>query len=296
MRYYTNSNTLFVRGTFRAVSTGVGGGFQNVTTLFNHTVAESWNHTDPKKEIELVAASVGAGKNVFGLLTAVPMRYLCVLQYDFITVFVTAGIRHGGKNGAGTVNIIVYCGEGMEDQALLETILVATEAKAESLLGSGKPSGTPTDAVIVACEGKIKHRYAGRVTEPGLRVRDAVLKGVPEALNRFETGSTGNRPAFFIYSRFEGGHWVEWSPVNCSYYPCHFPGQTCDFCYCPFYPCKNESLGEWSKSSSNGKVWNCSRCTLLHEPHVTAYLKKYPDAPLEELIRVGKKQKREVIP
>ena len=153
----------------------------------------------------------------------------------------------------------------MEDSALLETILVATEAKAETMLADGRYSGTPTDAVIAACEGEVKHRYAGRITEPGRRVRDAVLKGVPEALRRYESG-LAQEPAFFIYSRFQGEHWVEWSPHNCPYYPCHFPGQRCDFCYCPFYPCKNEELGEWSPSSSNGQVWNCSRCTLLHEP------------------------------
>jgi adenosylcobinamide hydrolase len=212
-----------------------------------------------------------------------------VLQYDFITVFVTAGIRQESESGAGTINIIVYSSEGMEDAALLETIMVATEAKTEAMLAAGRVSGTPTDAVIAACEGEIKHRYAGRITEPGQRVRDAVKKGVPEALCRYESGSPKRESAFFIYSRFQGEHWVEWSPHNCPYYPCHFPGQNCDFCYCPFYPCKNEELGEWSESSSNGRVWNCSGCTLLHDPKVANYLKRYPEAPLKELVRLLKK-------
>ena len=295
MRYYSVSDTLFVRGAFRAASTGIEGGIRDVTTLFNHTVLPGWDHAHPEKEIELVAAAAGAGPAVLGLLTAVPIRHLCVLQYDFITVFITAGIRQEAP-GAGTVNIIAYSSEGMEDAALLETILVATEAKAEALLAAGRGSGTPSDAVIAACEGEVRHRYAGRITEPGLRVREAVLRGVPEALRRYERGAANEEPAFFIYSRFEGGHWVEWSPVNCPYYPCHFPGQACDFCYCPFYPCKNEALGEWSASSSGGKVWNCSRCTLLHEPAVATYLKRYPDAPLEELVWFQKQQKEKIIP
>ena len=296
MRYYTRNTTLFVRGAFRAASTGIDGGIRDVTTLFNHTVPADWSHDSPKKEIELVAAAAGTGLSVFGLLTAVPLRHLCVLQYDFVTVFVTAGIREHPPQGAGTINIIVHSGEGMEDAALLEMILVATEAKAEALLAAGRVSGTPTDAVIAACEGEVRHRYAGRITEPGLRVREAVLRGVPEALRRYERGAANEEPAFFIYSRFEGGHWVEWSPVNCPYYPCHFPGQACDFCYCPFYPCKNEALGEWSASSSGGKVWNCSRCTLIHEPAVAGYLKRYPDAPLDELVRYQKQQKEKIIP
>jgi adenosylcobinamide hydrolase len=296
MRYYLDATTLFVRGGFRAASTGVDGGIRDVTTLFNHTVPAGWSHDGPKKEIERVAAAAGTGPCVFGLLTAVPIRHLCVLQYDFVTVFVTAGFREHPPHGAGTINIIVHSSEGVEDAALLEMILVATEAKAEALLAAGRASGTPTDAVIAACEGEVQHRYAGRVTEPGQRVREAVLKGVPEALGRYERGAANEEPAFFIYSRFDGGHWVEWSPVNCPYYPCHFPGQRCDFCYCPFYPCKNEALGEWSQSSSGGKVWNCSRCTLIHEPAVADYLKRYPDAPLDELVRYQKLQKEKIIP
>jgi len=297
MRYFTSGGTVFIRGAFRAASTGISGGIRDVTTLFNHTVVPGWDHAHPEKEIELVAAAAGAGPAVFGLLTAVPIRHLCVLQYDAITVFVTAGIRQEqDAPGAGTINIIAYSSEGMEDAALLETILVATEAKAQALLAAGAGSGTSTDAVIAACEGEVRHRYAGRITEPGRRVREAVLKGVPEALRRYTRGAATEEPAFFIYSRLEGGHWVEWSPVNCPYYPCHFAGQACDFCYCPFYPCKDETLGEWSTGSNGGKVWNCSRCTLLHEPAVAAYLKRYPDAPREELVRYRTQQKKKITP
>ena len=140
MRYYTDSGSLFIRGAFRAASTGISGGIRNVTTLFNHTVPAQWNHTAPEKEIELVAAAAGTGKDVLGLLTAVPIPNLCVLQYDFITVFVTAGIRQESA-GAGTINIIVYSSEGLEDSALLETIMVVSEAKAETLLALGRVSG-----------------------------------------------------------------------------------------------------------------------------------------------------------
>ena len=294
MRYYSDETTLYIRGAFRAASTGIGGGIRSVPTLLNHTVPKGWNRSDPEKEIELVAARAGIGHDVFGLLTAVPIQDLCVLQYDFITVFVTAGIRTDQPADPGTINIIVYSGEGMEDAALLETVLVATEAKTEALLATERPfSGTPTDAIIAACEGAVKHRYAGRLTEPGRRVRAAVMKGVPEALARYEGGARQDAPAFFVFSRFGGEHWVEWTPVNCPYYPCHFPGQRCDFCYCPFYPCGDESLGEWTESLNHGRVWNCARCTLLHEPLVADYLKRFPGATLKELKQVYEKNRKD---
>jgi len=293
MRYYLDNNTLFIRGAFRAASTGISGGIRSVATLFNHTVPPGWDSTDPGKEIELTAAGAGIGPDLFGLLTAVTVHQACVLQYDFITVFITAGIRREPPAGAGTFNIIVHSSEGMEDAALLELIMIATEAKTEALLALDLPlSGTPTDAVISACEGETRHRYAGRLTEPGLRVREAVLHGIPEALRRHDGEISSGGPAFFVYSRLQGGHWIAWSPHECPYYPCHFPGQSCDFCYCPFYPCKDETLGEWSESSTFGRVWNCSRCTLLHELAVADYLIKNPDAPLTELVRFRESQKK----
>ena len=292
MRYYTESDTLFIRGPFRAASTGINGGIHSVSTLLNHTVGPDRVPADPEKDLEIAAAAAGLGRDYFGLLTIVPASQACVLQYDFVTVFITAGIRREQPGGAGAIHILVTSSEGMSDAALLETIMVASEAKTEALLALDLPlTGTPADAVIAACEGEERHRSAGRMTEAGKRVRETVLHGILEALTRHDTAVVADRPAFFIFSRFKGEHWIHWSPENCPYFPCHFEGQSCDFCYCPFYPCKDESLGQWAASSNGGRVWNCTRCTLLHEPAVAAYLKKYPGASREELVRIGNRKK-----
>jgi adenosylcobinamide hydrolase len=217
----------------------------------------------------------------------VPVQHCCILQYDYVTVFITAGVRRKPPTNAGTINIIVCSNEGMEDAALLETIMVATEAKAEALTAMGFPlTGTPTDAVITGCEGSVKHRYAGRLTGAGRRIREAVLHGIPEAIRRHDAADLSSHSSFFIFSRFKGEHWVELSPHNCPYFPCHFPGQRCDFCYCPFYPCDDENLGQWVESSNGGRVWNCARCTLLHEPEIADYLKEFPLSSRAELIRL----------
>jgi len=293
MRYYTESDTLFIRGSFRAASTGTGGGIRSVSTLLNLTAGPDRDPASAEKELEIAAAGAGIGPDYFGLLTTVPANQACVLQYDFITVFITAGIRREQAGGAGAINILVTSSEGVSDAALLETILVATEAKTEALLALGLPlTGTPADAVIVACEGEEKHRTAGRMTEAGTRVREAVLHGIPEALTRHDTAVVAARPAFFIFSRIKGEHWIEWLHDNCQYYPCHFQGQSCDFCYCPFYPCKDENLGQWASGSNGGRVWNCARCTLLHEPVVASYLKSYPGVSLDELAHLAERIKK----
>lgn len=286
MRHFVRGDTLFLRGRFRAASTGINGGIADVTTVLNHTVPHDFN-ADPSRRLELLAARHGLFNEYFGLLTAVEMHHLCVLQYDFITVFITAGVTNPTPSPAPhTINIIVYSREGMVDSALLETIITATGAKAQALhdLGYDFP-GTTTDAVVVACERNAAavHTYAGTLTEAGRRVHAAVLHGVPEALARYEGDVRRSDPSFFIYSRYGGDHWVEWQEEGCPYYPCHFPGQRCDYCYCPCYPCTDEDLGEWVESSGGGRVWGCADCTLLHIPEVANYMKRNPEATLAEL-------------
>jgi adenosylcobinamide hydrolase len=293
MRYHFDTSTLFIRGKFRAASTGIAGGIRSVSALINHTVPAGESHEDPEKDLEFIAAGAGLDQEFFGLLTAVPVQHCCILQYDYITVFITAGVRREPPSDAGSINIIVCSNEGMEDAALLETSMVVTEAKAEALQAMDLPlTGTPTDTVIAACEGEIQHRYAGRGTEPGRCIRETVLHGVPEAIRRHDAADPSAHSSFFIFSRFKGEHWVELSPHDCPYFPCHFPGQCCDFCYCPFYPCGDEDLGQWVESSNGGRVWNCARCTLLHEPEIAGYLKKFPLSSREELIRLRDLKKK----
>ncbi len=53
--------------------------------------------------------------------------------------------------------------------------------------------------------------------------------------------------------------------INCEYYPCHFEGQDCTFCFCPFYPCEDERTGgEFVQKSTGGSVWSCAKCNLIH--------------------------------
>lgn len=293
MRYFLRENTLFIRGDFRAVSTGVDGGIGKINTIFNHTVPKSFDHAAPGQYLDTIVAHEGYCEEYFGLLTAVVMKSLCVLHYDFITVFITAGVSNPNPQGPNTINIIVHSRQGLSDGALLETIITVTEAKAHALRDMGFTfTGTSTDEVVVACDAgeEIGHPYAGTLTEVGKRVYECVRYGTPEALNRHEGEIERKAPSMFIFSRYGGEHWVEWIPENCPYYPCHFEGQACNFCYCPFYPCTDESLGSWVESSSGGMVWSCQNCMLVHIPRVAHYLKQFPEASLAELKRLRDKK------
>ena len=55
---------------------------------------------------------------------------------------------------------------------------------------------------------------------------------------------------------------------NCEYYPCHFDGQDCTFCYCPFYPCNDPVLGKEIISKKGNKTWSCKDCFWIHRNDV----------------------------
>lgn len=59
------------------------------------------------------------------------------------------------------------------------------------------------------------------------------------------------------------------SRVDCEYYPCHFKGQDCTFCFCPFYPCEDTRTGgKLIPKSTGGTVWSCIDCRLIHEEKI----------------------------
>ncbi len=72
---------------------------------------------------------------------------------------------------------------------------------------------------------------------------------------------------------------------ECKYYPCHFDGQDCSFCFCPFYPCFNYELG-MLKKTTKGYVWSCKDCNWIHEKDVVEKvleeLSAYPRQKLVE--------------
>ena len=78
---------------------------------------------------------------------------------------------------------------------------------------------------------------------------------------------------------------AEWigSNTDCDYHPCHFRGQDCTFCYCPFYPCEDEDLGSWLVGRRGRRVWNCTDCLLIHRTPVCRFV-------VEEAARLGIKE------
>ena len=72
---------------------------------------------------------------------------------------------------------------------------------------------------------------------------------------------------------------------ECPYHPCHYKGQNCSFCYCPFYPCNDTDLGRniISKRGNGNDIWDCSQCLFNHRNEVVAHsFKRFRELGIEE--------------
>ncbi|NMA31436.1 MAG: cobyric acid synthase [Candidatus Methanofastidiosa archaeon] len=65
-----------------------------------------------------------------------------------------------------------------------------------------------------------------------------------------------------VKKQFKNG--IIGSNRSCEYYPCHFDGQDCTFCYCPFYRCNDPFLGKEITSKKGNKIWSCKDCFWIH--------------------------------
>ncbi|MFE7888076.1 adenosylcobinamide amidohydrolase, partial [Streptomyces sp. NPDC057411] len=89
-----------------------------------------------------------------------------------------------GTPRPGTINIIVSLPVPLTDAALVNAIATATEAKVQALVELGADaSGTPTDAVCVACPaaGAPAEPFAGPRSLWGARLARAVHRATREA-------------------------------------------------------------------------------------------------------------------
>jgi precorrin-3B C17-methyltransferase len=50
----------------------------------------------------------------------------------------------------------------------------------------------------------------------------------------------------------------------CKFFPCHKELEDCVFCFCPLFPCKDESKGSYIKIGKK-RIWDCSECDWIHK-------------------------------
>jgi len=75
-----------------------------------------------------------------------------------------------------------------------------------------------------------------------------------------------------ILRRSDAGNYLY---KKCDYYPCHSELETCNTCFCLFYPCEDPAHGEYVKSSRGGKVWSCMNCNWTHREETVNKIREF---------------------
>ncbi len=83
-----------------------------------------------------------------------------------------------------------------------------------------------------------------------------------------------------FFERYLKGETPRGLDMECDYLPCHKELETCDFCYCPFYPCADGLTGgEWIKEKN---VWSCQYCDWVHLEEPCLKIREGLDGILDE--------------
>ncbi len=190
-----------VHGDFKVLSSAVynGGFVKTSSTIINLNVSEDFQGDAFAVFDSFIEEKKLEREKVVGMMTAVSMENAVILKKEGIMAIITAGISKS------TINIILLIEKDLSQSAMVNTIIVATEAKTAALFDLDVHdeqgdlfTGDFTDSVVVACKtfrkSFIKNAsqfaeakeevFAGKATRLGSAVYDVVREGVKEAFFR----------------------------------------------------------------------------------------------------------------
>jgi adenosylcobinamide amidohydrolase len=165
----------------------------------------------PESTLARYCETSGWKGTTVGMMTAASMDSLRCVEEHFqgldLAVWATAGLSHPrcagdpadyrepGPSGAspGTINVMVVTTGRLAPAAMVEAVMIVSEAKASALSRLGVQSGvsaqvatgTGTDAVAVAGgRSGPEIRYCGKHVRFGERLGQAVIRAVTDAITR----------------------------------------------------------------------------------------------------------------
>ncbi|WP_347489027.1 adenosylcobinamide amidohydrolase [Desulfoscipio sp. XC116] len=209
INFYIHGNNTFLIASdnpLKVLSSAVlGADLHQARYIINHTVDKDYNGSNPERDLSKVAAGLGLGKEVLGMMTAVSITHTFLSHVNHrglsVATFCTAGIGNPGVAGLpigkvtnrqkyGTINLILLIDGNLTASAMVNAVITATEAKTRALfkanvcLPDGElVTGTTTDALVIACTGKGQAlSYAGTATDLGYYIgrttSEAIFQGV----------------------------------------------------------------------------------------------------------------------
>ena len=169
---------------------------------------------DPVKTLERYCHDRGWAEATVGMMTAASMKSLRVahekLAGESLTVVVTTGLDNARRAGdpaefstltvvpdkVGTINMVILTSANLTDEAMVEMVTVATEAKSAALQNLGVISpvsgelatGTGTDAIAIVAGDRRENnaqpiRFTGKHTLIGERVAQVAMAALKSSIN-----------------------------------------------------------------------------------------------------------------
>lgn len=176
------------------------GGFSSAKFILNHHVNKNYYSDSPDEDMQEVVRKLSINENAVGMMTAVDLENVSIKTEKYVTAVVTGGVSNAlasGEKGSsgGTINIILLIDADLCDAAMVNAVIIATEAKTLALrdldiksnISMEIATGTSTDSIVVACtrRGELL-RYAGPATALGECIGLATRKAVREAIIKQE--------------------------------------------------------------------------------------------------------------
>ena len=170
-------------------SSGGGIGYRN--WIVNAQVAHSYARHDLDDHAAELAAAAGLSGPGVTMFTAASVHRLCLGADGGAHADATVGLTHPtwaaapdeadgpGQPAVGTINVVAQVPAALTEAGLLGALCTATEAKTQALFDLAMQcTGTPSDAVTIACPVGATEPFCGVRSEWGARLARAVHAAV----------------------------------------------------------------------------------------------------------------------
>jgi len=193
----------------------LNGGWGRADHIINVKVAQNFHGEQtefdpPETSLRNTGRALGLSGRVVGMMTAASMdsfrQVTLKARHATVTALVTAGISNAKRAGepaewqqiddttpkAGTINIVAITNLQMSRAAMVEAIMMVTEAKTVAManLGVASPqtglpaTGTGTDAVAIAAGFNLPRvRYCGKHVLFGQMLAQATIQAITTSLD-----------------------------------------------------------------------------------------------------------------
>ena len=193
----------------KCMSSGVtGAGMGWYQTFVNRHVDKNYNYADHKQEMAQFLKEHGfTPDEAVGMMTAVHLRHVAMEEWegkDFsLFIVVTAGVgnavdatlgnAHMYREKPGTINSWIFVNGKLTDEAFIQSIVTATEAKTKVLREANVldeknhtlATGTSTDSILVAASQQGRQlEFAGPISELGILIGKGVFSCTKKALEQ----------------------------------------------------------------------------------------------------------------